>query len=77
MTSADACQMVVPNDGRFITYDAACERYGLSRKALRELVREHDLTTYQPVAFDRRYYLPIDGLETIPTIVDRRMERRW
>jgi len=71
MTSADVVEEVVPNDGKFITYDAACERYGLSRKKLRELVRQHGLATFKPVAFDRRYHLRIDALEAVPSLADR------
>lgn len=48
MTSHNVDRTTVPNDGKFISYDAPCERYGLSRKALRELIRRHGLTRYQP-----------------------------
>ena len=71
MTSADAVEKAVPNDGKFIAYDAACERFGLSRKKLRALVRQYGLTTFKPVAFDRRYHLRIDALEAIPSLADR------
>ncbi len=54
------------NDGKsFMSYDAACEHYGLTRKGLRVLIRLHGLTTYHPVAFDRRHYLRRDALESV------------
>ena len=70
MTSHNVDRTTVPNDGKFISYGAACERYGLSRKALRELIRRHGLTTYQPVLVDRRYYLRSEALAAIPSLMN-------
>jgi hypothetical protein len=59
----------VQNDGKsFISYAAACERYRLTPKALRDLIRRHGLAVYQPITADRRYYVRRDALDAVADI---------
>jgi hypothetical protein len=56
----------VANDGTFMSYATACQKYDLSHRKLRELVRRYRLTRYRPIFADRRCYLRRDDLDALP-----------